>query len=242
MIPKIIHQFAPREKGLWEQTWHLCQKTWQEKYSDYTYMMWDHETRSDFVESHYPQYFEQYENMHFEISRIDFSRLLVLHKYGGIYADMDVYCIERFEQDLDQEKFNIVESATSNYASFQEKIQNCIMSTPPNLNVCLDICEYMLEQLNKKDYQFELNWSLQNKHFYASGWIIKATTGPIAMTNYVNTKQIDINILDKEIYNPRVNGYEINNNNEIDVDFFEEDAVNPSLLKTCHLLSGKWGT
>ena len=43
----------------------------------------------ELVKFHYPQYEELYYNVKYPIMKVDIVRFLILHRYGGIYIDMD---------------------------------------------------------------------------------------------------------------------------------------------------------
>lgn len=101
MIPKIIHHIAPSDKTKWHPLWKPCRDSWLSKFPDYQFKLWnDHEDLDNLIETHYPQYWETFQQFPAHIMKIDFARFCILHKYGGIYADMDVFCYHRFDRNL----------------------------------------------------------------------------------------------------------------------------------------------
>lgn len=101
MIPKIIHHIAPKDKGKWHPLWKPCYDSWLDKFKGFEFKLWnDKEDIDDLVMSHYPEFWNLYKSFPYHIMRIDFARFCFLHLYGGIYADMDVYCYHNFHNYL----------------------------------------------------------------------------------------------------------------------------------------------
>lgn len=57
---------------------------------DFTYKLWTDELALDFIKTHYPWFLPTYLGYKFDIQRADVIRYFVLHKYGGIYMDLDI--------------------------------------------------------------------------------------------------------------------------------------------------------
>lgn len=53
-------------------------------------MFWDGASLSRFIRSHYGAYFPAFNALPSIIKKCDFGRLLLLHHFGGLYADMDL--------------------------------------------------------------------------------------------------------------------------------------------------------
>lgn len=101
MIPKIIHHIAPADESKWHPLWKACRQSWLDRFPDFEHKLWnDLDDIDNLVESQYPQYWKTYRNFPAHIMKIDFARFCILHSYGGIYADMDVFCYHNFFQSL----------------------------------------------------------------------------------------------------------------------------------------------
>jgi mannosyltransferase OCH1-like enzyme len=61
------------------------------------------------------------------IKRVDMARYFILHRYGGIYADMDFECLRNFFHDLPSTRPAVVGSPYVRH----ERTQNSLMSSPP---------------------------------------------------------------------------------------------------------------
>jgi len=104
MIPKIIHQIFIKfkdGKDLIQIPEFLESQKKVKKYCEekkYTYKLWDEGEVYDLIREDYPQYEELYNDFRFEIQKCDFVRYLILHRYGGIYLDLDIYPLR--ERDM----------------------------------------------------------------------------------------------------------------------------------------------
>ena len=123
MIPKIIHHIAPKFPNSWHYFWQKCYDSWKTQFSDYEFIMWnDKDDIDNFVKIHYKEHWNLYRAFPFHIMRIDFARLCILHKFGGIYADMDVFCYKNFEHLLTNEVYFLEKITDSKLLPFFEKL------------------------------------------------------------------------------------------------------------------------
>jgi mannosyltransferase OCH1-like enzyme len=88
-IPKLIHQ-------LWKTAalpahWEDLTRRWKELHPDWSYKLWTDDDCREFVRTVYPKFHPVYQAFPFEIQRIDAVRYLILHTYGGVYLDLDMF-------------------------------------------------------------------------------------------------------------------------------------------------------
>ena len=98
IIPKLIHQTVPSKANLsCEQIANV--ESWRALNKDHVHKLWDDNELLVFVRTHYPGLsplpFEHYLT---GTERADVFRLLVLRTLGGIYADIDVECVQPIRQ------------------------------------------------------------------------------------------------------------------------------------------------
>lgn len=96
-MEKIIHQTwkdynVPRH--IYRESW---QESWKNMNPDWEYKFWTDEDNERLVRDHYPMFWETFQNIEIGVVKSDLCRLLYLHKYGGIYADMDFICLKDLE-------------------------------------------------------------------------------------------------------------------------------------------------
>lgn len=89
-IPRVIHQtwkdsdvpesIFPRE---WIESWrdHAMQ--------DFEYRLWTDADNRALIAEHYPWFLDTYDRYDVPIKRVDAARYFILHRFGGIYADLD---------------------------------------------------------------------------------------------------------------------------------------------------------
>lgn len=92
-MEKIIHQ-----------TWkdynvphHIYKESWQDSWKnmnpDWDYMFWTDEDNERLIRDEYPSFWGTFQKVDKGVVKSDLCRILYLHKYGGIYADMDFICL-----------------------------------------------------------------------------------------------------------------------------------------------------
>ncbi len=179
MIPKVIHQiFIPfKGKSISEiPTYAECQKKTRAfcvKHG-YTYKLYDEFEIKWLLCCKYKEYRELYKSFTDPIMKVDFARYLILHHYGGIYLDLDMYPV-RDPIDLlttRNEIFTCWEGHKLPYIaflasragnplyrqiaehckeSFYEKIKNPIYKTWTGRLVFQTTGHYMLQRVLKKN-------------------------------------------------------------------------------------------
>jgi len=94
-IPRIIHQ-----------TWKSVQvparfqaaaQSWRDRHPGWEYVLWTDADIDRFVRDHFPQIVPLFRRYPDQIQRVDAFRYLLLQRVGGIYADLDIECLQSFE-------------------------------------------------------------------------------------------------------------------------------------------------
>lgn len=148
MIPKIIHQTAPSDRSHWHPLWSRCQQSWLDQHPDFEYKFWNDDDIDRLVRDHYPEYWTMYQEFPIHIMRIDFVRFCMLHRYGGIYADMDYYCYQNFHHELVDDAY-LVENCNGNDA-----LENSLMCSQPQssfFRYCMDLTQQRYQETKAKD-------------------------------------------------------------------------------------------
>lgn len=243
MIPKIIHQMGPDKKSNWHPIWEDCQKSWQEQFPEpyYQYIFWTDDTLRDLVKDHYPHFLNVYDNFPTEAFRIDFSRFCILHKYGGIYADLDFYCYKNFFKDLTDEIY-LLESRSE----WGEIAQNSLMASVPNHEFWINAMKLSVERfLNLpkekiilKGHDYPLSFD-DNEEFCNS---IKYITGPYLLSDLY--KEYSTSLFPNSYFHPFDHCSFFRQGDEVAMEKFKELKYKYTLkspVKCRHFLSGIWG-
>lgn len=141
MIPKIIHHTGPADRDKWNPIWNPCYESWYKVFPEYEYkhIFWSNEDSTELVKSEYPEFYDTYASFPADVMRWDFSRYCIMHKYGGIYADMDIYCYKNFYREIESYDLVLAESINQLY-----RVENCLMASKPQLDFyydCLDTAQ-----------------------------------------------------------------------------------------------------
>ena len=72
------------------EDWAHVPRAWKQLHADYQYMLWTDEQLRQLIADDYPWLLETYDAYPHDTQRWDASRFAILHKYGGVYADLDI--------------------------------------------------------------------------------------------------------------------------------------------------------
>jgi mannosyltransferase OCH1-like enzyme len=155
-IPKIIHHIAPKDTKKQHPIWKICYNSWLKQFPEpeYKHMMWNDGDIDNLVKNNFPQHWNLYTSFPFHILKIDFSRLCILYRYGGIYADMDMYCYQNFYSDLNNNEVFLIQENKGKV--IQDRVQNSLMCAVKNSSFfleCMNMCNklfYSTQNINQK--------------------------------------------------------------------------------------------
>jgi mannosyltransferase OCH1-like enzyme len=92
-IPGILHQSWKDEqipyeiyKKSWVESWMNLHRGWQR-------MFWTDADNLALVRTEYPQFYPAYCELAPGIKQADFARFLYMHRFGGVYVDLDFVCL-----------------------------------------------------------------------------------------------------------------------------------------------------
>jgi len=175
-IPKIIWQTF-KTKNL-KPFIKKYQDTWIKNNPDFEYRFYDDNDIIVFIKKEYPEYLKYYNKINIGAVKSDFWRLLVLLKYGGIYADLDSFCNKPLNQ--------LIKENDTYITCIHDRFNHC-------QHFCL-ICEpnhYIIKEALKK--------SIEN---------IEKTNGDITKLDFIkyygfikNNNQIELKSNKKIIFN-----------------------------------------
>ena len=95
-IPRIIHQTWKTKKLT--DFYHKCSNTWKKFNPSFDYRFYDDTDCELFVKTHYPDFYDTYREMQKPVEKADLFRYLIVHHFGGMYADMDTTCVSPIDK------------------------------------------------------------------------------------------------------------------------------------------------
>jgi len=145
VLPKIVHQQWKTDKipeGKYTE-WH---EKWLRLFPqpEYTHILWDDISGRKLIADHYPWFLDIYDSYQFNIQRADAVRYFILHRYGGIYADLDYEPLVNFYDHLPQDRASFIESPYQ----YNEYLQNSLMSSPAKDPFWLTVFDVLVERHN----------------------------------------------------------------------------------------------
>ena len=147
MIPPILHQTwktdrIPDEFQAWSESWDRHNPGW-------TRMFWNDRTLLEFVAEHYPDFLPTFLSYKKGILRADAGRYLLLHHFGGIYADLDCECVAPFAPIMAEDRVVLCQEPPSHfpgqavYRGLPSLLFNGTMASPPRHPFWLHLLSYL---------------------------------------------------------------------------------------------------
>jgi hypothetical protein len=213
-IPKIVHQIAPQDEALWHPVWKKCRESWKHNFSGFEFRFWnDKEDIDGLVKNHFSQHWDLYQSLPAHIMRIDFARLCMLHKYGGIYADMDVFCYRNFYDFLTGADLFIVE-APYGYIG----VENALIISVANNQFFIDVMQTASDNMKQKPPKLTENFADESNR----DLIVFEAAGPGLIADMLKKYQGSCIILNGDLFNNHGMAYH-------------------PMFFTKHVLTGIWG-
>ena len=194
MIPKLIHQTAPYKRSQWHPVWNMCQPTWKLHFPEFEQIIWTDSDIDEFVKNNYPQYVDLYNRYPHILCKIDFTRFLILHKYGGIFSDMDIFVVKNFYDVLQPNGISILES---NY--LKDGLQSCFMVSDKNNDTWIDVINIAKDIVENSTLINDLKQALADPKKSADvGNIVLSLTSDLFLTKISDW----FHKLPKSVFNP----------------------------------------
>lgn len=196
MIPKIVHQLGPTDRNKWHALWNTCHASWLEHHQgEYQVRVWNDEEAEQLVKDHYSEFYEMYKAFPFSICRVDFVRFCILHKFGGLYADLDYYCYSNFFNELSEKCY--VVGSPMNF----ETVQNSLMAGEPEQ-------KFFLECMRKvRDIFYTYSKPYVKGNVFVSNEYVLDVTGPRMLSKAIEETKENVLVMPIKIYNPPINFY-----------------------------------
>ena len=189
-LTKIIHQ-SWKDKNI---PYHIYKKhwvdSWQQKNPDWEYRLWTDEDNLNLVKNDYPQYLDLYNSYEKGVDKADIARFFYMHKYGGIYVDLDFRCLKPLDKLFDGEIMVLGKQKMKQTGEEIDEnvIPNAFKYSAPGQQFWLDCIDLLPE------YKYD-------KHGVHTSPEI--ATGPIFLLRCLQRLKPDnIKLLDPEIFYP----------------------------------------
>lgn len=180
-IPRVIHQiwfdFSDSGKGrdMGKHNKNLVKRA-KSLNPDYKFVLWDEEKADNFMKKHYISYWLFYLCLEPVIQRVDYLRFFLLYHFGGIYMDIDYYCIKGFTEYFNENIYAKHCDVILSKSCYGPWVTNSIMMGAKNSQ----FFKYCYEKV--KDSSLYPWWGGLQPHIHTS-----CTAGPYFMTQVCDT-------------------------------------------------------
>lgn len=187
---KIIHQIwfrlSRKSKKLY-LSFEKYRNSWKDKNPRWYHYVWTKENSLSLFKTYFKNYLSLYLSYPYEIQRIDILRYFILLRYGGIYADMDMECINSIE-NYPFKEVCIVESLNR---LNDRQVSNSFMYSIPG-------CLFWKKVISK------LRLSKDVPRYYPRHLEIMLSTGPAFLNRMVSRylHRYRVSILPADKFNP----------------------------------------
>ena len=180
-IPKIIHQ-TWKTKEIPEKM-KFCVNSWKILNPNYKYMFWTDEDIDIFINEKYPEYKSTFLKLKYGIQKAGILRILVLHYYGGTYADIDFECLIPIDEwNLNHNKINAANEPIYHHST--DILCDALISCKPHLDILVTYLNYGCKIINKNPNE------------------IMKSFGPIGFNTVMKDNQEFLNIIDRKLLYP----------------------------------------
>jgi len=163
--------------------------------NNYKYILWNKSMCDIFLEENYESYKELYYNVKYPIMKVDIIRFLILHKYGGLYIDMD--CIPNIDK-VNENEFRIAYKHGLKRKHYEMEI---LQSYPDN-RYLLEFIDYIKKQIIEKD-NIEIYNTWKARYVYQ-------TTGPYSLSRFIKINKLSSLIKKYIINEPKLKDKSLN--------------------------------
>lgn len=101
MIPRILHQTWKTPEVPPE--WRIARESWLRAHPGWRHRFWTDRDLDRLVRRRAPAFYAFWRGYPEPIQRVDAARYLLLHEFGGVYADLDMICLRSLDDLLENE-------------------------------------------------------------------------------------------------------------------------------------------
>jgi mannosyltransferase OCH1-like enzyme len=201
-FPKLLHQIWLQGVDVIPAKFlpNMCQNKFHNY--EWVHVLWDEPKILEMLAGH-KSLLDTYQGFSYLHQKVDFAKYVILFMYGGVYVDMDAYCVKSF--DLVVQKYpdsEVIVSKTNTYAfenviwtGNSTMINNGIIAAKPSASTLKILIDHIISRDN------------HCSRFFSKSSCINQTTGPKLFTQIIFDSIQEgnpVEILDYEYFEPCV--------------------------------------
>jgi len=157
MIPKLFHFIW---FGSIPDEYFEYYEGWKQKHPEYVFNLWDEvslKKETSFIKQ--ISQIKENKNIYYD-TLSDIARYYLIHKFGGIYCDIDVICVKNITPILEQHKDEISFASQSSWTvkKYESLINNNFIMAPPNQALMLDTYKNSITKGLQQNEQTKTAW------------------------------------------------------------------------------------
>lgn len=125
----------------------MWRQTWIDNHPDWLHKLWTDKDNRRFVKQYYPWYLNTFDALKLDIHRIDAVRYMYLHKFGGVYVDLDVESIRPMDDYLKGKQLILGRMGPNQ--NFSHSIPNAFMASVPGHPLWMTALSYVADNFEK---------------------------------------------------------------------------------------------
>lgn len=201
-IPKTIHQIWYSEKPMPEVFLPLID-SWREFNPNYNYILWKKCEVDDLIRNHYSDKQSIFNDVLYDIQKVDIARYLILDYTGGVYIDLDYECLKPIDDLINKKNLCLVlEPKDHGKVDDQQVIGNAFMASEKMHPLVRLLIKNVFARLQKRV-------CLQDAELHDKFLYVLNSTGPYLLTKVLKAFELnsdfsanDIHLLPSHILNP----------------------------------------
>lgn len=202
-IPKIINFLWLSEKGDqdYPEKYQKCVNTFKRHNPNWIIKIWNNSSVENLIKDNFPKEIKDtYFSFKKIIKKCDFARMCILYVHGGIYSDLDFYCVKNLDYLMSNKNLYITEEISEHEVYYRQLYNGFLGSVPGH--------PFILGWINKMVL-------IENKHDLR----VMHSTGPIAFYEYWSSLKEKPEISNPVHTIPYVNTHRLSNmfNNNPDI-------------------------
>ncbi len=181
-IRKINSSPPVQRTNLIPEKWKSSKQAWIDHHPSCSYILWDDDMLDELMKRFYPEFLDMYYEYPYPIQRVDTGRTFILHRYGGVYSDLDL--------EPKTNLWNLFSGREDVYlVQDSGRYTNMLMGSP--INSCF------WPKLWEEFRHPTIAWWANMHHFY-----IQTTTGPLALDRVAKSYHRTIGLLPDRYIQP----------------------------------------
>lgn len=149
-VPRIIHQTWKTNEV--PKRFLEFQSSWKRHHPGWEYRLWTDADNQRLIDECYPQYAEFYRRLPYPILRVEFVKSAYLHRFGGLYVDLDFEALRPLDPLLRNREIVVGRETggMGHYLRRRDYILNALIGSTPGHDLWAQLMQRVFERFRPK--------------------------------------------------------------------------------------------